>query len=179
MKKTVTAAIILNVVLTVLGAVCTCLEVMYSAQGVFVIKGFVNLCLFLVMIAYAVWGYKKPHGNSLKYLMLCYAAYLLFYIYIAFLENSPVHALAYAVVIGVVSYVAGRLNKIHKNRYILAAGQIILLIIIVAGILRDDGSLVNAVYRLNTCILFSDVIGAYMLRYNAHKEAGEALPAEE
>jgi len=179
MKKEFKAALIINIVLTILGVACTGIEVITSARGIFIIKGFVNLCLFLVMVGYALWGYRKPHGNSLKYLMLTYAAYLLCYIYIAFLENSPLHGVVYAVVIGAVSYVAGRLNKINKNKIILYVAQIILLVTIISGILRNGTGLVNAIYRLNTCILFSDVIGAYLLRFSAHKGAGEAVPAEE
>jgi len=135
--------------------------------------------LSLAFVAlYGFWLYKKPHGNMLKYAMLFFAATEI----IRIVQNIQ---LGYGdiymnvlqiYVIAIVVYVAGRLNRIEQNKYLLAIAAVAQF----AGVGLSAFSSVNSVTalrfftRFSSGILIITLMIAYFTRYKEHKEAGLA-----
>lgn len=125
---------------------------------------------------YALIGYKKPHGNSFKYLILFYVALSCFLqIYQASLYPLSVSIFGMIKLIAL-AYVSGRLNRIEQNKYILGA---ILLIDLGFDVYNLDFYISINLLNINTffssisSLLFSSTIAlAYFTRYTLHKEAG-------
>jgi len=138
---------------------------------------------YLFVLYYGVWGYKKPHGNLLRYLMLLLAAVTAATILmqidhwdapwpVIFSSNLA------AVLIG---YMAGRLHKVKKNRCVAAAVTVLLLIRCFWPMGRVDyAGLVRFFYILDrSTALFTwlTVMLIYFFRYREHREAGVAEDA--
>lgn len=128
----------------------------------------------VLLLYYAVAGYKKPHGNLLKHLFLLFAICCLSGVVTVAAEHNAIDT-AYNVIRGIVvlmtAYVAGRLDRFKQN--------VILMSII--GVLMLASSLVytsncTEVLSFLSCFTFfflwADMMVAYIIRYKEHKEAG-------
>ncbi len=153
------------ILLVTISRLCTIGE--NTLQGILMIASLVLTAL------YGFFLYKKPHGNMLKFAMLLFSftGILSNCIYLAY---APV-AYDYAIILGytVLFYVAGRLNRIEQNRFIL---PVLLVMLIIKSVI-----LVNAFhpetfvgFLSNFCqpITLLTLCCAYFTRYQEHKEAG-------
>jgi len=138
----------------------------------------VSGCISLFILYYLLYGYKKPHGNLLRFIMLAFALSMIFddTLFSVFTAYVPVRT----VTVMLIAYMAGRLNKFEKNRILM---PVILVLTVVTAIIitkefPSDETVVNlAVFAcpVQWCI----VCAAYIARYKQHKEAGLADgPAE-
>ena len=139
-------------------------------------------CLRLVIYVFLCWyagiGYKKPHGNLLKYLFLAFDCFVLATVTHILEYNSAdmpaqvaIRVLLYCVVAVLVPYMAGRLNRIKENKIIGAIALICLLATAVLNMIFSQSS-GNFFSSMNTTILGLAVFASYLIRYKQHKEAG-------
>jgi len=88
-------------------------------QFSFCILYVIEIVMYLLICFYAFVGYKKPHGNLLRYLMFAFGLMLISRIYVcSFFLHELTCLIFYGVSIALIAYISGRLNKIEKNRFL-------------------------------------------------------------
>ena len=139
-----------------------------------------NMVISSFVLLYAFFGYKKPHGNMLKILFFAFSIFLAFrgtfaiagmksYLY------GDLHILSALVI----TYIAGRLNKIEKNRILLVfVGTILLAAFIVATVKHPIFVFAKILDDLTSIISLAALSLAYVARYEEHKAAGLADKAD-
>ena len=154
-----------------------------GAQGVgpasFVVPGWVKdavyLVLYLLTAFYTLFGYKKPHGNLLKFIFFVFAITLVLNACIGGVGTSVVSlivAIFACLSALLLTYVAGRLHKVEQNRFLLVVTGALLL---VSQILPSFGIPFNFAPFANalTPLIVLLALGfAYTARYEEHKAAG-------
>ena len=194
--KAVTVVLCFAVLLTVFGIVM-------SVRGAIIGRTPVPRLItvfagFALILFYAAWGYKKPHGNLLRYVMLGFALLMVLTFAADSMGGGPkgmppmlgealegfgtgqppegapdfnartYELLLTGVAVMLVSYMAGRLHKVEQNKYIFG----VLLIVLIVR------SLVNYQVReimfldMSEVIVGIDLNCVYLFRYRQHKEAG-------
>ena len=135
-----------------------------------------NMVISSFVLLYAFFGYKKPHGNMLKILFFAFSIFLAFrgtfaiagmksYLY------GDLHILSALVI----TYIAGRLNKIEKNRILLVfVGTILLAAFIVATVKHPIFVFAKILDDLTSIISLAALSLAYTARFEEHKAAGLA-----
>jgi len=139
---------------------------------------FCDLAALVCTALYGFFLYKKPHGNMLKYTMLIFAASnLVIAIQMLWYNvgSAYVHAIS-LVIAGMLCYVAGRLNRIEQNRFILLIALVLFVIRSVASLILfpTPSFITNFTICGQPIIMFLTLCCAYFVRYKAHKEAGLA-----
>jgi len=147
---------------------------------------FAWVCVYYgFVLYYGVRGYKKPHGNMVRYLMLILA------VYIAAATITPIYSFSaswpivlssmYAVLF--MAYMAGRLNKVKKNRYVAILVTVLLLVRCFWPMeLPDAYGMVNLSYvldRLSPLFMWLTTVLIYFFRYHEHREAGLAVDGKD
>ncbi|MDO4940905.1 MAG: hypothetical protein Q4E33_04355 [Erysipelotrichaceae bacterium] len=140
-----------------------------------------SICLTLfeliVVVLYGIYGYKRPHSNSLRYLMLFHTA-VDAYLLLTGANYQPMYVnVVYLLSIILVSYMAGRLDH-FKTNIILCA---IVLICYYAAVyylisLIIDYNMGITFVSVSQCIypvtVWLAISSAYIVRYRIHKEVG-------
>jgi len=156
-----------------------------------------SLILYFLMVVYTCWGYKKPHGNYLKYLGLLLSVSI---VVMGLTVVSPIedqvaelflgtifdNFLSYLFILAAVgvAYVSGRLNKFKSNTFALIIVVVVLLIAVsyYQGVINDTLLAEKATQQTrfavhlasyNPPILVATYGIAYLTRYEAHILAGE------
>ena len=175
-KKSNAIGLFICMLLIVLQVYCLIAQLITTTGVKTTITSIIQLVLIIGFAYYALIGYKKPHGNILKYLMLFYAAFsgfLMVYqesgfpLYFNLIGMAKILAIA---------YVSGRLDRINQNKIILG-------IIVVFDAIFDiyllnlyiKFGLVSFAYVANcfSSLSFSlTLVLAYITRFKLHKEAG-------
>ena len=144
----------------------------YSSGSFLLLLTYAVTSVFLLY--YAVAGYKKPHGNLLKYLLLLFAICCLSSVITVSAEHNTIDTVfngIRGIVVLMTGYVAGRLNRFKQNVILMS----------IVGVLMLASSLICIVYCTEvlsflSCftffLLWVDVMIAYIIRYKEHKEAG-------
>lgn len=189
-KKLGTGAIIGIVVLAVLSLLGLFAElfetITYSPQPSYIIIELIPAVIIYIAAAYyAVCGYKKPHGDLLRYIFLLFAlrcaasvvATLIGDISVVTIDVGTTLIIGLRVLcIILVSYMSGRLDKIKKNVPLLIVSTVLLLavsiVFLVHYLIEDYSGWICVVWDFSTLILWLDLMFAYILRYKEHKEAG-------
>ena len=134
----------------------------------------------LLLMYYAVTGYKKPHGNLLKYLFLLFTLCCLGSILSIDVEQS-MYDIAYNYIRGIVvvmtAYVSGRLDRFKQNVILMSIIGVLMLASSITQILADaelGGGFLGLFWCFTFFLLWVDLMFAYILRYKEHKEAGLA-----
>jgi len=162
-----------NILLTIMGV----LVLIELVLGIITISENVFVSIFklipLVFVAlYGFWLYKKPHDNMLKYTMLILAVGQIIYAIAGWnnFYNQTVRILAMAIII----YVAGRLDRIEQNKYLLLISLIVQLMrcIIVATIAHAQFTPLYVFTWFSGVFATITLMIAYFVRYKEHKEAG-------
>ena len=143
-------------------------------------EGF-TVAAYIVAFVYALFGYKKPHGNLLRYTFLSFAVSLAVY------AGTQSGAGDLSVFLNVlctvpVAYTAGRLHKYRQNKLLLYLVAVMLLIAAVidcralAASLPEGG---DGFYgfalkfgAFSKFILGVALAAAYFSRWHTHREAG-------
>ena len=142
-----------------------------------------NIVFCLIVILYAVVGYKKPHGNMLKTLFFIFAVYLLAIASIDFMGRSSEYIQNGLVAMAalIVAYISGRLNKLEKNRILLVIAGALLFIKVIMGFwavpphAENAGFAVMVMPVIRQAALLIDLAAlgfAYTARFEEHKAAG-------
>lgn len=155
-------------ILTVFGIATSIVSLASGSKGIWIISDVINLLLSVFIGYYAIWGYRKPNGDLLKYIILVFSGTFLFVVYRMAQSASPWRAVCYAVVIGLLCHIAGRLHRVKQN-------MILIIIVIVIMVISKTGSLVNGNATIGIfadLVICIDICVAYILRYKEHKLAG-------
>ena len=95
------------------------------------IRGILGIIVTILNVYYMFVGYKKPHGNLLRYVFIIAAleALLIFWITFTKLQKPfEIYELFLLLEIAIISYVAGRLNKFKENVLLLCVAFIMVII---------------------------------------------------
>ncbi len=154
--------------------VVTILSLMGGQDDTLICIGTIITLVFTAL--YGFFLYKKPHGNMLKYTMLLLAAFMVFNAALCLknrYNSSLVHILRLFIPC-IICYVAGRLNRIEQNKYLLTFATVATLVLDIIPVILCIGNF-NAswLFRIfwDVIILITLMI-AYFTRYKEHKEAG-------
>ena len=133
--------------------------------------------MFVVTVYYAYCGYKKPHGNHIRYLLLCSCAFSAFqYPYAGFKFPTYIAILTYVIVI-LKAYMAGRLDH-YKQNVIISAAVLVCQCLVSYHFINEfvsfgnKLSFVSFMARIGTVTLWLAIAASYIVRYKPHKEAG-------
>ena len=143
------------------------------------------IILYALLVYYVAFGYKKPHGDLLRIIFILFALACLSTIAPGLEACFDIITINNFVIISttlmsfsimITAYIAGRLDKIIKNRALLALNSIVLVAVGVFWIMQYKSlpamTFMQKVWNFNLCILWADIVVAYILRYREHKEAG-------
>lgn len=155
-------------VLTAIGIVAAIISLFNGVEKPWFYCVHVQLLLLILISYYAFVGYKKPHGNLLKYVMLVFALFNLTYIpcYVSMLDTQA--TVICAIEIGLICYVSGRLAKVKQN-------MILMILITVCELVFNGLDIIYGYINIDTIgplAIWLDICVAYFLRYKEHKEAG-------
>ena len=170
-------ALISIFVLALVNIGCAVVEIVnYWGTLSTVLAKLLTIVVTLAALYYAVFGYRKPHGNHMKYLCMVFAAFVSAFICLRIRSGAITFegALTSVIMILLSAYMAGRLYKFKENVGIII---LVALAAIANGILAltVEGADISATYVIssfNKLILWLTVAIAYVARYKAHKEAG-------
>ena len=134
--------------------------------------------MYFVVLIYSLWGYKKPHGNMLRYVIFAFGLVIMLKL---LLPGRPdTGAANYAangcdgLAVTLIVFMSGRLQNIDKNK----------ILMLTVGILLTAGgvilSFVNPAFNINSFarslsqpICWAALCLAYTARYEQHKAAGQ------
>jgi len=135
----------------------------------------IAILVYILLLYYVFIGYKKPHGNLLRYLLLafalCIALTVVFLIKLSFDDLSGKTTLIIAAMM--ITYMAGRLNKLRQNIVIMIVVAILLAVSLI-GFFKAFGfmSFHNTYAVICFVIQWIMLCAAYLVRFKEHKEAG-------
>jgi len=127
----------------------------------------------LFVIYYVLFGYKKPHGNTLRYVMLLFTLTLGIEL-VVFASEMSILDLALSVAKAlVIPYIAGRLNKIEQNKILISVVFILFMIdAIYYCVIINPQTFFGFYSMFGEAIEWFAISAAYFVRYKEHKEAG-------
>ena len=136
----------------------------------------INLCMYVFVATYAFCEYKTPHGNLMKYLFLLTAVYDILRVAIVPKEGVNILlTLAFCAKIMLVSYMAGRLNRIKQNIVLGILNFLLAVAAFLSVVLSPAFSGISQLLlELNPTLIWLTVFLTYLMRYQRHKAAGEA-----
>ena len=139
------------------------------------VKDIIYLVLYAMTAFYALFGYKKPHGNMLKYLYIAFAVGLTLSVC---LGNVPENAIVMIVSVCsclaalILVYVSGRFHKIEKNRVLLVVAGLLLFAAMLLPLIAGSFFLNGLFNSCSAPIMLLTLGFSYTARYEQHKTAG-------
>jgi len=178
LKKSNRVAIIIMMVLVAIGLISSVFDIVEGLQNTYPAIIIAKLVMYILVAYYGLWGYKKPHGNLLKYLMLAFGITLITPVILA--DSSHLRQIIYPIAILLIGYMSGRLYKYKENRIIAIIVTVLLVFLFIMKVV-DPGSEIrlvaidnpfNLLISLDPTILWLAIYVSYSSRYRLHKEAG-------
>jgi uncharacterized membrane protein len=133
---------------------------------------------YCFVLYYGVKGYRKPHGNMVRYLMLIFGVYIagsLITDLNSWTTPWPI-LLSGSLAAMSIAYMAGRLNKYEKNKRVAVFSLILLLIrcfwFLERPELRGWDTVLFVLDRCQALFMWATIVLIYFFRYHDHKEAG-------
>ena len=164
-----------------------CIAIALTAYGVFEtirhigadvpVSKTILICLsYILILYYALFGYKVPHGNLLKYIMLFFALLLVNEIALEAGGKYPnlasetilLPTTITGICVIIISYISGRLHKFNRNIYLFA----LTLILLIARAFLMSNYRTIMFSNFSDVIIWLDINCAYALRFKQHKQAG-------
>lgn len=171
-------ALFIILILNVLWIICSTIT-RIKMFGSLPLPQIVNIVMFAVTVYYVCYSYKKPHGNHMRYLMLCCAALeAIQYINTSFTYPTYIIYVFYAITI-LKAYMAGRLDHYKQNVIISAViliGECLIRYALI-NIVISDGlqiTFISFVRLMGPVTMWLAIAASYIIRYKPHKEAGLA-----
>ena len=126
----------------------------------------------IIILYYALFAYKKPHGNLLKYVMGIFAINVACFALTSYADNFYI-SYCYVLAALLITYICGRLDREEQNLYLF----IIVLILFVVGRItasafEQEQSLFIALSRNSEIVEWIAMSVTYHIRYKTHKQAG-------
>jgi len=125
----------------------------------------------LLATYYGFIGYKKPNGNLLKYLFVAYGLCIGLYGIFRSAKYVPTSYLYFLGAI-VIVYVAGRLDRISQNKYLMVLAFLFVLVGYITKCFVRGDSLFTLIRLADELYLLIALCAFYFIRYKEHKEAG-------
>ena len=188
LKKSTKTGLVISAILCVVvlfAQIPRLLDCIRQPAAILVVRIIADFLITAAVFVYSFIGYKKPHGNMLKIVSVVFGAYLAF---LSVLElNAPISISyiscgCYLVAALTVTYVAGRLHKIEKNRILLCLAGVCLLASAISSViifanapdLPDSAfvRIVALVCGLTPLFIHAALGFAYTARYEEHQAAG-------
>ena len=176
-RKLSTGALVALIAIAVLNIVwLVCQVIMFKGRLSFNIA--LSFLMFVAAAVYALFAYKKPHGNYMRYLLL---AYTLFgsVMFVQLCKNQELYMnIIDVVMIILMAYMAGRLDHFKQN--IVICGIVLAKTILVSSelIIRmsSQGRLTFVTFFgcIGSVTCWLAIAASYIIRYKPHKEAGLA-----
>ena len=141
----------------------------------------IGVVMCVIIMLYAFFGYKKPHGNLLKFAFLAFAVYLALQGMNEIAGRNRILVGGLCVFTGlIIAYMAGRLHKIEKNKIALIVVGVLLLAktVIVFATSHVVFEFLVIVGRITPMILLTTLGFAYVARFEEHRAAGLADKAD-
>lgn len=135
------------------------------------------ICLsYILILYYGLFGYKVPHGNLLKYLMIFLALLLVNEVALEAGGKYPnltsetilLPTSITGICIIIISYVSGRLDRFNKNIYLFTV--VLVLLVVRAFMMSQYRTIMFS--NFSDAIIWLDINCVYALRYKQHKQAG-------
>ena len=174
--------------LSVLGLVSELIGTIQNYSTAELLLELIPFCIVFLSVAYyTVAGYKKPHGNLLRNMFLLYSFFcageMIAMVFYAnehgYLNASFPRSISMLILVALcavlTAFVAGRLDKIKKNSFLL----VLITVALIAVSLLDLGKppflqLMYVLWSFVPVLIWLDLVVVYILRYCEHKEAGLA-----
>jgi len=176
-KKNNGLGLAITLLLMLVGLVCVGISL--SLPNVTVLSTIVKLAVYAVVVIYTLFDFLIPHTNIFKYVVLFFGIGLTATINELITQNNESGVIFTLIAMVLIGYMSGRLNKLGKN-YILMS--IILALLVAAFVFNllgipqisvEKPALIIARYASDV-ITWLALCAAYLTRFKAHKEAGEA-----
>ena len=169
-------ALIAIAVLNILWLVCRAI----SFSGTIKFQTAAPIVMLAIAAIYALYGYKKPHGNHVRYLLLIYAVYMSAIVIVDQRQTwFPVYASAVNVATVILAtYMAGRLDRYAQNLVISIAVVVLQAVHMYPFISRylqgNTLSFVTFFKSVGPVSVWLAIAASYIVRFKPHKEAGLA-----
>lgn len=143
----------------------------------YVLIGIYYACIFF----YAIVGYKRPHGNTIRYLLLILA----FYVAASTIVTNERWGISWIIMAAgnfaavLIGYMAGRLQKVKKNIIVVVLTTALLAVKSFWPVAGQNNDFVFVLDRTLPLLMWATVVLIYFFRYSAHKNAGAEADAEE
>ena len=166
------AILVLNILWLICGTI-----IAIQLHGGMPLYQIVNIIMLAATAYYACYAYKKPHGNHMRYLILCSAAYsAIRNITSSFARPTYIIVISYLIII-LKTYMAGRLDHYKQNVIISAVILACQCAMVYYNIdaFTSAGFSLTFVYVMSTLgpvTLWLAIAGAYITRFKLHKQAG-------
>ena len=131
---------------------------------------------YICILIYGFVGYKKPHGNLLRYLMMLCALNIACEAIYRIERYGKTYAYALVTAALVIIFISGRLDKIKKNAWLTVLALVIIALGLIVGTihLKNGFSFISLVKHAGPFVQWVGISGIYFARYAEHKEAGLA-----
>ena len=181
-KKTTIYRLVIAVIALV-GLAVSIASFIWRLNNALPIRSFVLAAVYYGFVFYyGIYGYQKPHGNMIRYLLLILAVYVAYSITIM-VERWDISGIIFTasnLAAVFIAYIAGRLNKVSKN--IVWAVVITVLLLIKSFWPIEDNLSVYALFVLDRTMplfMWATVAFIYFFRYKEHKQAGIEADSDE
>jgi len=166
------AVCIICSILTSFGLVANIVSWINGVNSFVMFLDMLDIAIVILIVYYAISGYRKPHGNLLKYIILIYTAN---YVGLILAQSGlPWCCVIHAIIIGILCYIAGRLHRVRQNVILMSIVTALNVIWLVPGFVKG----VSTIGSVTPLIIWIDICVAYFLRYKEHKLAGLMDKAE-
>jgi len=167
----VLALVALVVLIGVYTHVVELIKFIQSPGWVMLVLNAGEILFYALLLYYVFAGYKKPHGNLLRHLMLAFALFIALHIVIA--VGNTLGLIARIVAAMLITYMAGRLNKLRQNIVIMALVAILLFVTSMNVFIEYGFTSVHEICAFSGLFIQWLVFcAAYFVRYKEHKESG-------
>ena len=168
-------ALLIVIILNILWIICNTYVYIQMLGSISAFQ-VLNIIMFAVSVYYACYSYKKPHGNLMRYLILCCAALdAIKYINSTLPYPTYIYYVFYAITI-LKAYMAGRLDHYKQNviiSVVIIALQIVHIYPFMSHqILSGSMTFVNFFSTIGPVTVWLAIATSYIIRYKPHKEAG-------
>ena len=162
-------ALFIIFVLNILWLICNFINISEAMIPQFIIS--IVLCAAAVM--YACYGYKKPHSNHMRYLLLINAVFVAWLLVLGAKVQPTYMIVSYLVGIISITYMAGRLDH-YKQNLVICAVVLVCNVINACFLLTltDTLTFTYIVASFGSVTVWLAVAGGYITRFKLHKEAG-------
>lgn len=174
-KLSLTLSTILVLIAIIIGVYNLIKAFSSTKFAVSVINSICNLVLCVLVSYYAIEGYKKPHGNLLREIFVAYGISVVIETTFAAASSSMLmilNKILWYLTALIIVYVAGRLDKIEKNKKLLLLATILQIVRCVLQFINGNPSVYSILAKIDVLILMFALCSAYFARYEEHKAAG-------